>query len=126
MPADLRIIRSVAGALPGVEERRCHGTPAFYVGRKLLARLQDDPEMLSIACSRDVREELIEKVPDVFSVTEHFRNYDYVLVSLVAVNRRLLEETFESAWRLKATRKDREKFAAEKKPGNQPERDVQS
>lgn len=105
MPADITTARKIALSLPGVTENLCHGTPAFYVGRKLMARLREDGGTLAIAYPRDGREELIERNPDVFSVTDHYRNYDYVLLDLPAANQRLLGEMIEGAWRQKATKK---------------------
>lgn len=112
MPLNIQNVRSVALSLPGVEEKPCHGTPAFYVRGKLLARLQEHEETLSIGCPRDERAELIEQYPDVFFITEHFRNYDYVLISLTAADANLLAQMFESAWRRKAAKKEIAKFDA--------------
>lgn len=90
MGVEFRLVRSTALSLPEVTEAPCHGTPAFYVRKKLFVRL---------------REELIEKHPDVFSVTPHFENYDYVLLTLSAVGEKLLRESIKSAWRLRAPKK---------------------
>ena len=39
MAANIRDVRRMALALPGVEEGVCHGTPAFYVRKRLMLRL---------------------------------------------------------------------------------------
>jgi hypothetical protein len=95
----------MALALPGVEEGLCHGTPAFYVRRKLMLRLWEDGETLVVRYPREKRAALIESNPDVFSVTDHYRNYPAVLLNLPAVNRGLLGQMIEGAWRLQASRK---------------------
>jgi len=43
-------------ALPGVVEGSSHGTPAFRVGKKLLARLREDGENLVLRVSFEERE----------------------------------------------------------------------
>jgi hypothetical protein len=105
MAATIELVRSTALALPGVQEGVCHGTPAFYVRRKLMLRLWENGETLVVKFPREKRAALIRKNPDVFSVTEHYRNYPAVLVNLLAVNRELLGRLIEGAWRLHASRK---------------------
>ena len=105
MAATIELVRRLALALPGVEEGVCHGTPAFYVRRKLMLRLWPDGETLVVKFPREKRAALIRGSPDVFSVTDHYRNYPAVLVNLLAVNRELLGRMIEGAWRLQAPRK---------------------
>ena len=95
----------MALALPEVQEGVCFGTPAFYVRRKLMLRLWPDGEMLVVRFPKKKRAALIEENPDVFSVTDHYRNYPSVLVNLLAVNRDLLGRMIEGAWRLQASPK---------------------
>lgn len=98
-------LRAIALALPGVEERLCHGTPAFYVRNKIFARLQEDAEHISVAFPKAEREALIDRHADVFSFTDHFANYDYVLMNLSAASTALARQRLEGAWRLKATKR---------------------
>lgn len=105
MAATIELVRSMALALPGVEEGVCHGTPAFYVRRKLMLRLWEDGEILVVRFPKEKRAALIDENPDVFSVTDHYLNYPAVLVNLLAVNRKLLVRMIEGAWRLQASRK---------------------
>jgi len=112
MAVSLTQFRALALALPDVEERRCHGTPAFYVRNKLLGRLQDDAEHFAIACPKAEREALTERHPEVFSVTDHFANYDYVLMNLTASNASLARRHLETAWRLKASKRAIDLFDA--------------
>ena len=105
MAATIELVRSMALALPGVEEGACHGTPAFYVRRKLMLRLWEDGETLVVRFPKEKRTALIRQNPDVFSVTDHYRNYPAVLVDLLAVKPALLGRMIEGAWRLQASRK---------------------
>lgn len=102
MAVSFAVVRKLALALPGVEERLCHATPAFYVRKKIFARLQEDGETLSLAHPKAQRDELLDRWPDIFSVTPHIQNYDYVMVSLHAANEPVMRERLAGAWRLKA------------------------
>ena len=54
-----------------MQEGVCHGTPAFYVRRKLMLRLWEDGETLVVRFPKEKRAALIEENPDAFSVTDH-------------------------------------------------------
>jgi len=114
MAATIATVRTLALALPGVQEGMCFGTPAFYVRRKLMARLWEDGETLVVRCPKEDREALIDGNPDVFSVTDHYRNYSAILVNLLAVNEGLLRKMIEGAWRLQVSRKRTANGPAEK------------
>ena len=105
MAVSFSLVRKIALALPGVEQRPCHDTPAFYVRNKIFSRLQEDGETLAVAYPKASRDELIERWPDVFSVTDHFQNYNYVLISLHAANEAVMRERLAGAWRMKAAKK---------------------
>jgi len=105
MAATVELVRRMALALPGVQEGVCHGTPAFYVRRRLMLRLWEDCETLVVRCPKETRTALIEENPDVFWVTDHYRNYPAVLVNLLAVDRELLWRMIEGAWRMQASHK---------------------
>jgi hypothetical protein len=50
------------------------------------------------------REILIQSAPDVFFITDHYRDYPWVLLRFVAVEPRSLPELIERAWRLVASK----------------------
>jgi hypothetical protein len=106
------MIRAAAKSLPEIEESTCHGTPALYVRGKLLARLQEDGETMSVGCAKEDRDVHIEQHPDVFSVTDHFRDYDYILMNLSNTSPKLLRVMLENAWRRRATKKAIKQFDA--------------
>jgi hypothetical protein len=105
MPATLAHVRRLALALPEVTEGICHGTPTFYVRKKLMLRLWEDGETLVCKVPMELREQLLEHAPDVFSLTDHYRNYPAILISLNAVTAQTLEERIAAAWRLVAPAK---------------------
>jgi hypothetical protein len=95
-------VREVAHALPGVEDGTSYGTRAIKVRGKLLARLHQDMDCLVLRTSLLDREVLMQSAPEIFFITDHYRNYPWILVRLAAVDKRALVELVERAWRLVA------------------------
>ncbi|SRR6266404_1591198 len=105
MAAALQDVRRIALALPGVVEGVCHGTPAFYLRKKLMLRLRDDFETLVIRIPIDERDDLIAADPDIFSVTDHYQNYPAILVTLPNVSLARLAKLTAESWRRLASKK---------------------
>jgi len=101
----LKRLRALAAALPGAEESRSYGTPAFRVRSKLFARMHQDGESLVLRCEPDEREVLLAASPEVFFVTDHYREHPFVLARLDSISPEQLAEVFEHAWRLRAPRR---------------------
>jgi hypothetical protein len=101
-------VRDLGLTLPGVEESTSYGTPSLKVGGKrgkMIARLKEDGETLVVRCSQDEREILLDADPGAFTITDHYRDHDYVLVSLPAADPDLLDERLTEAWSLVAPAK---------------------
>jgi hypothetical protein len=105
MAAGIQDVRRIVSGLPGVVEGICHGTPAFYLRGRLLLRLRDDLDLLVVKMPIQQRDEAIESEPDIFSVTDHYRNYPAVLVTLANVRVTRLQQIIEQAWRRLASRR---------------------
>jgi hypothetical protein len=99
-------------ALPGVEKSTSYGTPALKVGKKLLARLKEDGETLVLKLGFDERDMLTEAEPRTFFITEHYRNYPYVLVRLAHVHPPTLRRLLEQIWREAALKRLVQNFDA--------------
>lgn len=68
---------------PGVERSTSYGKPSLKVAGKFLTRLKEDGDSLVIGgVGFDERETLIATQGDVFYITDHYRNYQYVLMRL--------------------------------------------
>jgi hypothetical protein len=94
--AYLETIREIVKQLPGTEEYICFGTPAFRTKKRLIARLQEDGNTLSVyAADRDI---WINQYPEMFFVTPHFYNYPAVLLKLSVIPTRLLRQVITEAW----------------------------
>jgi hypothetical protein len=109
-------VRAIAAGLPGTEEGTSHGTPAFRVRRSFLARLREDGETIVAPVSGpDEREALIEAEPDVYSVTDHYRAYPYVLVSLPTARPEHVAGLLTQAWRTAAPKRVVQAYDAERR-----------
>ena len=96
-------IRTIAHALPGVVDGTSYGTPALKVGGKLIARLHQsmDCVVLSDLLGREI---LMQSAPDAFFITDHYRDYPWILVRLGVVEKSALTDLIERAWRLVASK----------------------
>src|SRR5580698_8545454 len=79
-------VRLPAQAFPGVGDSTSYGTPALKVRGKLLARLHQSGECLVLRADLLDREILMQSDPKVFFVTDHYRDYPWILVRLSAVD----------------------------------------
>jgi hypothetical protein len=92
----------IAGAFPGVEHSTSYGTAALKVRGKLLARLHQSGECFVLRTDLLDREILMQSGPEVFFITDHYRDYPWVLVRFATVEPGALPELIERAWRLVA------------------------
>lgn len=90
-------VRKMGLALPHVEEGTSYGTPALKVKRKLFVRLKEDGDSIVIKMPFDQREELMASDPETYYITEHYRNYEWVLVRLSKVHPDALHELLRTA-----------------------------
>ncbi len=92
-------VRRIGLALPDVEEGTSYGTPALKVKGKLLVRLHEDLDKIVVAMPFDRRQEMMAEDPETYFITEHYREYPYVLVSLARVRREALTDLLKIAHR---------------------------
>jgi hypothetical protein len=97
-------IREIAHALPGVVDGTSYGTPALKVGGKLIARLHQVMDCMVLRSDLLDREILMQSAPDAFFITDHYRDYPWILVRLAAVEKSALPDLIERAWRLVASK----------------------
>jgi hypothetical protein len=90
-------IRDMAIALEGVEERPSYGTPGFRVNDTLFLRVHDDGESLVVRCDFEQREELMAADPATYYITDHYLNYEWVLVSRSRVHPDALRDLLRMA-----------------------------
>ena len=94
-------VRRLGLTLPHANEGTSYGTPALKVKGKLFARLREDPDSLVIRMPLEQREVLMAEAPEIYYITDHYRDYEYMLVRLSKVHpdalRDLLRGSYQDA-----------------------------
>jgi hypothetical protein len=98
-PVTFEDVRRAAATLPGIEDGTSYGTPALKVRGKLLARVHQSLDCLVLRSDLLGRQILMQSAPEVFFITDHYRDYPWVLVRFATVDRRALADLLERAWR---------------------------
>jgi hypothetical protein len=101
--------RKLALSFDNVKEGPSYGTPGFRVSGVLFARLHQEGESLVVRMDFEQRAELLAGDPETYYITDHYLNYEWILVRLARVHPDALRDLLRGAWRL----------AAEKKKGKQ-------
>jgi hypothetical protein len=94
-----------ARTLPDVTESTSYGTPALKVKGRLFARLKEDGETLVLVMDFVNRDLLLRDQPELFYLTDHYRNYPAILLRLAHVTIDRLEELLEDARRFALTKR---------------------
>jgi hypothetical protein len=103
----------LAKRFPGVEESTAYGTPALKVKGKILSRWRTEAEgALALYCDFIDREMLLQADPEVFFLTDHYRDYPMVLIRLDKVRSAALPDLIERAWRMRASKTLLQRFDA--------------
>ena len=97
-----RFVR-IARSLPGTELSTSYGTPSIKVSGKLLSRWRTEAEgALAIRCDFLDRQILLQVQPEVFFLTEHYRDYPMILMRMEKASSKTMLEVLDRAWRLLA------------------------
>lgn len=105
------IVREIALELPNVEEGTSYGTPALKVKKKMFVRLKEDRETIVLKTTYEEREELMAHDPETYFITDHYLNYQYILVNLKTVSREALREMILRSYNLATPGQNRERLA---------------
>ena len=99
-------VKKIVLSFPGAEEGTSYGYPSYKVAGKFFTRLRDEDDSLVMAVgSIDERDMLLEAEPSVFHITDHYRNYSYVLVRIAKIDEKTLRGMLERRWREIAPKK---------------------
>jgi hypothetical protein len=98
-PVTYDTIRLLARSMPDVEESTSYGTPALKVKRQLFIRLHQDLDKIVLRMPFDRREELMAEEPETYFITDHYRDYPWILVSLAKVQPDALRDLLNVAYR---------------------------
>jgi hypothetical protein len=105
-------VRRIALTFPGVVEGTSFGTPAFRVGKKFLARLREDGDLV-LKVGENETEFLIEAEPETYYITDHYSGWRSVLIRLSKISVTAFEHVFEQAWRKFASKRDLAAYKAQ-------------
>lgn len=95
--ATFETIREIALELPGVADGLSYGAPALKVNGKLFFRWRQDLNAIVLKTTFEEREEMIAEDPKVYFITDHYLEYEWVLVSLEHVSRDVLPDLVRRA-----------------------------
>jgi hypothetical protein len=109
MAVKFAAVRKMAMSFAGVEAATSYGTPAFKVKGALIARLKEDGETLVVRMDFERRKEMLEADPDTYYITDHYLNYEWILVRLPRVTTEALRDLLGGAYRAAAAGKKRRK-----------------
>ena len=90
--------------LPGVEVGTSYRAPALRVGGKPFVTVRD-AETLSLSCSLEHKEFLINVAPEIYYETPHYTGWPAVIVRMAAVGDAELKGQLVEAWRFKAPKR---------------------
>jgi hypothetical protein len=98
-------VKNMALSLPEAYERTWYNTPAFYVGKELFARLREDGISLVVNAADLDRIALSQMDPSIYSIPEHDRKYEMMVIDLPNVHPEELERLLIESWRRVAPKK---------------------
>ncbi len=100
-------VRRLGLALPGVEEGTSYGCPALKVKGKAFVCLHREEDKIVLNVPFDQREELMAADPETYFITDHYRDYPCVLVSLAKVHPDAVPGLLKMAYRAATAAKRR-------------------
>ena len=98
-PVTFDAVRRVGLTLSNVKESTSYRTPALKVGGKLFVRLHQDLDKIVVKMPFDRRGELMAVDPETYFITDHYRDYPWILVSLSNVREDALPDLLKIAQR---------------------------
>jgi len=83
----------IALAVPGAEEVLWFNKPAVFLRGQFLTKVHDKEEAMTFrVSSMEMRDMMLEAEPKLFYITDHYRNFPFILARLSALTPRMLTE----------------------------------
>jgi hypothetical protein len=115
MPITKAELKKIALSFPEAHEKLSYGKPTFFIAKKFFTRLrEEDASIVWSVDSIDERDHLIEIDPKTYFITDHYRDYPYVLVRIARIDKAMLRKMLERRWRAIAPKKLQKDVAARK------------
>jgi len=114
MPLTRNEARKIALSFEGATEGPYFGKPAIFVAEKFLTRVHHKEEAMVLAVgSMEMRDVMLEAEPKLFYITDHYKNFPYLLARLSQLNKETLKDLL-AARLLRIEAKKTKKRAAKK------------
>ena len=98
-------VRKAALAMPGVEDATSYGTAALKAKKKLMIRLREEGDVIVLKMPFDLRAELMEGDPQTYFITDHYADYEWILVRLTRLSPDALPDLLRTAYKTATTKK---------------------
>jgi hypothetical protein len=83
----------IALAIPGTVEVLWFRKPAVFLHDQFLTKVHDKEEAMTLrVSSMEMRDMMLEAEPELFYITDHYRNFPFVLARLSALTPQTLKE----------------------------------
>ena len=83
----------IALAIPGTEEVLWFKKPAVFVHGQFLTKVHDKEDAMTLrVSSMELRDMMLEAEPELFYITDHYRNFPFVLARLKTLTPKVLKE----------------------------------
>ena len=106
--------RKIALSFGGASEGPYFGKPAVFVAEKFLTRVHHKEEAVVLAIgSMEMRDIMLEAEPKLFYITDHYKNFPYLLARLSTLDKTTLRDLL-GARLLQIEAKTKKKRAAPK------------
>jgi len=93
MPLTRAEARKIALAVEGASEGPYFGKPAVFVAEKFLTRVHTKEEAMVLAVgSMEMRDVMLEAEPQLFYITDHYKNFPYLLARLSRLDKATLKD----------------------------------
>jgi hypothetical protein len=114
MPLTRSEARKIALSFEGASEGPYFGKPAIFVAEKFLTRVHHKEEAVVLAIgSMEMRDVMLEAEPGLFYITDHYKNFPYLLARLSKLNKGTLKDLL-AARVLRIEAKSKKKRAPQK------------
>lgn len=83
----------IALSLPGATETLWFNKPAVFIHGQFLTKVHDKEDAMVLRVgSMEMRDMMLEAEPKLFYITDHYRNFPFVLARLSALDRKTLTD----------------------------------
>jgi len=84
--------RKIMLAIPGTDERLWFNQPSVFIHDRFLAKTHHKEDAVTLQVgSMEMRDMMLEAEPKLFYITDHYRNFPFVLARLAALDRKTLK-----------------------------------